>query len=203
MLKQVKNFAGFPLRAFLLNEKWQKKLGLTTLKEERVNAVLSFMEGRVLDIGCGSNDLVKKYRSMGRDGLGVDVFPFDGVDQIVDTENMPFNDGSFQRIAMLGCLNHIPVNKRIAVLKEAHRVLSNDGKLLITMISPIIGYICHKLMWWDYDQIERGIHEGEAYGLAPDYLMDTALSAGFELQHIKKFVYNLNRVYCFVKSNKP
>lgn len=162
-------------------------------------AVLPFVEGKALDIGCGENRLMKIYRSQGKDGIGVDVFPFNGVDMLVDTEKLPFADGEFDTVIMMASLNHIPVQKRTAVLREAARVLNNNGRLLITMINPFIGYLCHKLVWWDKDQNERGMKEGENFGLPNKYVIKTVSSAGFDLLFTKKFLYGLNNLFCFAK----
>ena len=194
------DFIGFPLRTFLLNEDLQLKFRLTTLKNERINAVIPFIKGRVIDMGCCKNSLIKKYRDMGGDGLGFDVFPFDGVDVVVDSLNLPFNNAEFNTAVLLGSLNHIPSEKRVPVLKELYRVLSNDGRLLITMINPLVGLIIHKVAWWDEDQNERGINKNEEnYGLRGKYVIDAAFSSGFKLILMKKFVYGLNNLFYFEK----
>ena len=51
----------------------------------RVGIVLNAARGRLLDIGCGTNRLVMRYRAEGGDGVGVDVYPWDGVDLVSRT----------------------------------------------------------------------------------------------------------------------
>ena len=199
MMRELWNFIGFPLRAFLLTEKWQAKLGLTTLVDERVRAVTGRLEGRVLDIGCGSNHLMRGWRAAGHDGIGVDVFNFDGVDRVVDTAALPFKDGEFDTVVMMANLNHIPAQVRPKVLAEAHRVLRPGGKLVATMIDPVVGWFCHKLTWWDYDQEERGMAEGEVYGLTRKATTDAAAAAGFAPESVTGFVYGLNKLFVFIK----
>lgn len=53
----------------LIDQKWLPRFGWTTLEEERLNAVLPHVHGRLLDIGAGPNTLVKRYGN----GIGVDV----------------------------------------------------------------------------------------------------------------------------------
>lgn len=199
MIQKLRDLIGFPLRAFLINEKWQARLGLTTLADERARAVAARLEGRALDIGCGSNRLIRAWRAAGNEGIGVDVFNFDGVDMVVDTAALPFKDGEFDTVAMMACLNHIPGTKRPLVLAEAYRVLRPGGKLVATMIDPVVGWFCHKLTWWDYDQEERGMADGEAYGLTRKATVDAAAAAGFALQSVTGFVYGLNKLFIFTK----
>ncbi|HAT72938.1 MAG TPA: hypothetical protein DCS63_09005 [Elusimicrobia bacterium] len=199
MTQELWDLIGFPLRAFLLNEKWQARLGLTTLMDERVRAVFPRLEGRVLDIGCGSNRLIRAWRAAGNDGIGVDVFNFEGVDMVVDTTALPFKDGEFDTVVMMANLNHIPAKVRPKVLAEAHRVLKPGGKLVATMIDPVVGWFCHKLTWWDYDQEERGMTEGEVYGLTRKATVEAAAAAGFAAESVSCFVYGMNKLFVFIK----
>lgn len=199
-LCQYWDFTGFPLRAFILDEKLQKKLGFTTLKEERFAVVLPLLNGKVLDIGCGHNELIHTYRAKGGRGIGVDVFPFEGVDEIVDTTKLPYADKEFDTVTIIASLNHIPIQKRSAVIYEAHRVLRNEGNLIITMINPLVGWFCHKLTWWDFDQKQRGINrKEESYGLTTKYVVDIVQRGGFHLVKKHNFVYGLNKLFIFKK----
>lgn len=100
---------------------------------------MSLLDGKVLDIGCGKNELINMYKKLGREGMGVDVFPFEGVDQVVDTTDLSFEDGEFDTVTMIACLNHIPFYKRDKVLSEAYRVLKDGGRLFLTMIGSFSG----------------------------------------------------------------
>jgi len=92
----------------------------------RTGVVLHAVRGRLLDIGCGTNRLVAQYRRGGGDGVGVDVYPWPGVDQIVeDTSRLPYADATFDTISFVACINHIP--NRIDVLREARRLLGPGG----------------------------------------------------------------------------
>jgi len=198
IFKSLWNFIGFPLRAFILDEKTQKKIGLTTLKEERFNEILKRMEGKALDVGCGNNELIIEYRKRGNKGIGVDVFPFEGVDMTLNTEKLPFKKEEFDCITLLATLNHIPKQKRMKVIKEINRVLKKNGKLIITMIGPFIGWLCHKLTWWDFDK-ERRMEKGEEYGLTNEYVFNLIKSQNFKLIEKKKFLYGLNNIFVFHK----
>ena len=198
--QSIWDFFALPLRTVVLDEKMQKRLRLTTIKEERVRFILPLLEGKTLDIGCGRNELIQEYRKAGEKGFGVDVFPFEEVDQIIDTTTLPFEDGEFDTVTLIACFNHIPRKKRDRVLSEAHRVLRNQGRLLLTMISGFSGWFCHKLCWWEFDQKERGINESEEdYGLSDKYLTETLNRNGFNIIHRKRFGYLLNNLFVFRK----
>src|SRR5690242_9534072 len=104
---------------------------LMTNADIRTGVVLNAVRGRLLDIGCGTNRLVARYRENGGEGLGVDVYPWPGADQIVeDTSRLPYPDASFDTVSFVACINHIPY--RIDVLREARRLLKPGGQVVLT-----------------------------------------------------------------------
>jgi len=196
----VLDFIFAPLRFTGISEssKLLQKLKLTTLEEERINAILPYVQGRLLDIGCGRNMLVKKYKEKGGDGIGIDVYDY-GCNAVIveDSSNLPFPNNSFDTIVFAACLNHIPY--RLDALKEAHRLVSDEGQLIITMINPIIGFLVHKI--WELRNrgldVERGMKKGELYGLWRSEVLELSAVAGFNLIMHKRFDYGLNNIYIF------
>ena len=167
------------------------------LRKWRTNTVLPHVTGRLLDIGCGHNDLVRQY---GTDkGKGVDVYPWDGCDVVVeDTAKLPFADGEFNTATIIAALNHIP--NRADVLKEAYRVLAPGGKMIITMLSPGVSKVWHLLRRpWDEDQTERGMKEGEVWGITPKGVRELLTSAGFRMSREKRFMLGMNRLFVATK----
>lgn len=158
----------------------------------RRKVVLPHLKGRLLDIGCGANELVRSY---GGSGVGVDVFQWGDVDVIIDDAScLPFDDSSFDTVTVIAALNHIP-NRREA-LAEIHRILLEDGLLLITMLPPFISKIWHKIREpWDADQTERGMQEGEVYGLTRKEVQKMLEYAGFFVQEEKRFMLCINTLY--------
>lgn len=47
-----------PIRLFLPHD-FLEKIGISSIREERNNLVMKFVQGRLLDIGCGKNILVE------------------------------------------------------------------------------------------------------------------------------------------------
>lgn len=165
------------------------------LEKKRRRMVLRHTRGRYLDIGCGVNLAVKEYRQGGGAATGVDVYDFGGADLIVaDTAQLPFPAASFETISFIACLNHIP--NRLEVLREARRLLAPDGRLLITMIPPRLSAVWHWLIRpWDEDQTERGMKEGELWGISTAEIHRLLTEAGFTLQGHRRFVFGLNNLY--------
>ena len=161
------------------------------LLDKRIKTVLPHVEGSLLDIGCGTNELVRSYSGK---GIGVDVYQWGDVDVVVeDTAKLPFDDKSFDTITIIAALNHIP--NRVEVLIEAKRLLRNSGKLIVTMLPPKISRVWHGIRKpWDVDQSERGMKEGEVYGMTEDNLGKLLSETGFEIEFNKKFMLGINNL---------
>jgi len=155
----------------------------------RNNRVLPYVRGRLLDIGCGTNRLVRSYVG---EGLGVDVYQWGGVDLVIkDSANLPFKNESFDTVTVVAALNHIP--NRNEVIAEANRVLKKDGRIIITMIPPRISKLWHFLRKpWDIDQKERGMKDGEAYGLSRKEVHSLLSEAKFDILFEKPFMLWIN-----------
>jgi SAM-dependent methyltransferase len=196
----IKDRFCFPLLAFLSSEQ-ARALGLTPIDEERVAIALARCRGLLLDIGCGTNELARRYRSRQGMAIGVDIHPWPGTDVVCDTTRLPFPDGHFDTVLMLACLNHVPQSKRTQVLQEARRVLKGEGQLLITMINPVVGFVAHAIRRrYDLDQLERGIGEEEAKGLWEKEVKALLAKSRLRLTETIPFVFGLNCLYVVEKT---
>ena len=164
-----------------------------SLAQKRVRAVLPHVSGRLLDVGCGSNRLVRHYAN----GVGIDVHPWPGADFVVpDTATLQWESESFDTITMIAALNHIP--NRVAVLNECRRLLRPGGRVVITMLTPRTSRVWHWLRApWDSDQRQRGMQPGEVYGFTSKQVLQLFRHAGFTLLSSHRFMLGLNRVYVF------
>lgn len=152
--------------------------GLKTNQEIRVGVVLQQVRGRLLDVGCGANRLAHAYRRQGGQAVGVDVYPWDGVDQIVENRaELPFPDGSSDTITFVASFNHIP--NRVDVLAEARRLLAPGGRVLLTNLRPVVSRLWHLWAFWDDDQHERGMKSGEVFGFRDEELAELLSRSGF------------------------
>lgn len=164
------------------------------LNNYRIKNVMPHINGKLLDIGCGYNKLVRLYKN----GIGVDVFDWGDVDLIVeDTSKLPFADKSFDTICIIASLNHIP--NREDVITECYRLLTDNGRVIITMLSPGISRVWHKIREpWDEDQASRGMKEGEVFGLTKNEIIRLFSNENFKLITHNKFML-LNTLYIFSK----
>jgi len=181
------------------------------LMKWRIRTVLEALQGDVLDVGCETNELIKKYRiyntrERGKNfakisiaselrAIGVDIHPWEGVDKIIENSaNLPFTADSFDTVCCIAALTHIPERKEF--LKEAKRILRSHGKLVLTMLLPGISRAWHFLCkTWDVDQKVRGMKEGEVYGLDENSMKTMLDNAGFFITHVSSFMLGLNKLY--------
>lgn len=169
------------------------------LMEIRKNNIIPLIRGSLLDVGCGNNVIVRAYRALsGKDAIGVDVYPWEGVDIVVqDSASLPFDSHRFDTIICVAALNHIP--NRIKVIQEMKRLLKTDGQIIITMITPKISQVWHLLRSpWDDDQKERGMQSNEVFGFTRQEISAMFENYGFITADIKPFMFGLNRIYLFL-----
>lgn len=201
ILKDIANLLFMPLRLLLPHEV-ANKISLNSIKDERVNMVLRFVKGRLLDIGCGTNLLVERYEHNG--SIGVDVYDFKGGGKIIQNPaKLPFESNSFDTISFIASFNHIP--NREEVLKETDRVLKKGGIVVVTMLSPFIGKLRHMMWWIDRQENDRYRHlkkEGEKDGLSYTYICNLFSKLGYRLKVKKTFLMQLNNIYIFERENK-
>jgi ubiquinone/menaquinone biosynthesis C-methylase UbiE len=167
----------------------------------RTRVVVPHIRGRLLDIGCGLNELVRAYTG---DGTGVDVFQWGDVDLVVDdTSHLPFGAAEFDTVAIVAALNHIP--NREEALAEAYRVLKPGGRIIVTMISAPVGRVWHFARKpWDADQTERGMRPGELPGLSRGEVHRLLTRAGFRISTERRFMLGLNLLTIAAKpSGRP
>jgi SAM-dependent methyltransferase len=159
------------------------------LERWRLRIVLPYVRGRVLDLGCGYNNLVRGYGS----GVGADVFPWDGIDvRIGEAARLPFRNGSFDTVSVIAALNHIP--ERSAALRETMRVLRPGGRFLATMIGPWTGFVAHFVFHHD-EHTRGGMRSGEVDGIRPREMRTLLRQTGLELVQEVPFQLGVNRLY--------
>jgi len=188
------DFLGIPFRLVLMPQDLLPKFGWTTLAEERFRIVLPQIRGRLLDVGAYDGSLVRAYG--GADSVGVDVFDWGGETVVVESSaELPFEDASFDTVTMVACLNHIPY--REAALAEAVRLLRPGGRVVITMIDPLLGGIGHAIWWYSEDKHRGGMIEGERGGLWNREIIAMAEAVGLRFVLHRRFVYGLNNLLVF------
>ena len=104
-----------------------------------VEEISKLQSGRILDVGCGNGNLFTYLAEDKYELFGIDFCENmiaeakrncrNAIFSVADAENIPFDDDSFDIIVCNASFHHyVHPNK---VLKEMHRVLKDEGKLLI------------------------------------------------------------------------
>jgi len=138
-----------------LNTTYQSKAKVSVeihrngIESARINWFLANINGRILDIGCADGVILFEAARRGFEIVGVDI-----VDACLErakeflskeseevrnkisiqkawSEELPFFDMSFNTVVLAETLEH--VSDPIKTLQEAHRVLINGGKILISV----------------------------------------------------------------------
>ena len=126
---------------------------------------------QVLDVACGSGFISSLAASMGAAPTGVDFsagmvaqsreqYPLISFAE-ADAENLPFPDGSFDRVVIGFGVHHFP-NPPLAIA-EAHRVLRTGGRLAFTVWSATD----HALQQLLIDAIRQGGVAGSSLPVPP------------------------------------
>ncbi|MEO0076553.1 MAG: class I SAM-dependent methyltransferase [candidate division WOR-3 bacterium] len=204
-LGRIIDFITFPLRAITLFE--NDKLGLSSLASERFDYVSREVEGYCLDVGCGRfNRFIQEYCN--GNGKGIDVYKYAGLSDehiVKDITHFPFDDYTFNTVTFIANFGHIPRHLRDIELKEAHRVLTPGGKIIITNPNCIASILVHKVVKF-YDKIfktkydidsERGMQENEDICVHNNEIIERLKKANFINIKTKYFwtQWFLNRLF--------
>ena len=194
--KDIINEIILPLKLIIPQPVIRHTPGLTTNEDIRIKNVLMCVPpgANCLDIGCGSNSLIKKHRLRGGEGTGVDIYDWGDIDLLVeDSSRLPFEDKTFDCITCVAALSHIP--NRLDVLRECGRILKDKGKVICTNPHPFFSAVWHKWAFWDKDQHQRGMKRGELYALADKEMRRLFEIAGFKGVQRHIFSWGLNNIY--------
>ncbi len=109
------------------------------IRNDRLRAFLRLAPGdRVVDLGCGSGRALLWNRDTGAAITGVDISPFfarEALDQadllLGDLRRLPLRDRAFTKAWSLDVLEHLSPAALHDVLREANRVLDDEGVLFV------------------------------------------------------------------------
>lgn len=154
------------------------------LSEWRTRAVLPHVSGRLLDLACGDNRVVRAHGS----GVGVDIVGYQHVDVVCrDLSRLPFRDGGFDTVTIVAALNYF--DDPVAVLREVRRLLEPGGTLLIALLNKRVSRLWHRFR-------ERSITPRPTLDAVE--LAACLEAAGLRVVDRRSFMLGLNIIY-FVK----
>jgi SAM-dependent methyltransferase len=114
---------------------------LAHLRARQANKLIksSLRQGRILDIGCGSDPYFLAHTSF-KEKFAVEQFPIADPDHDIawftldlnDDPNLPFDDGFFSVVSMLAVVEHLNPEMMVDLFKECRRVLSPNGMVVLT-----------------------------------------------------------------------
>jgi SAM-dependent methyltransferase len=93
----------------------------------------TFLDGRVLDVGCGIGDMLRFRKNT----VGVDINPdlvkwcrSQGLNaHLLDGETLPFKNNEFQGAVLDNVLEHL--TEPVPLLNEIHRVITKNGIFIV------------------------------------------------------------------------
>lgn len=175
---------------------------LMSIEEERFRRVARYCTKYTLDVGCGPyNKFIRRIYS---NGMGVDFYPYEGVDHILkDPTNFPFEDNTFDTVTLNAVGGHIPKHLRKKEFKEFSRVLKRGGRFIMDEGGPITQYLQHKYVRFsdvvfrtklDVDT-ERGMDKNEQYCMPKREIISLIQASGMKLIKIDYFQWGLKKVF--------
>lgn len=170
-------------------------------RQQRLNAVLPFVRGDVLDLGCGwlhlPDHLAEEQSYVGIDALpaaveyNVQRYPARMFYQCdLDTEPLDLGGCRFDVVTMVALLEHLRSPERI--LCQIPSLLAPGGLLLITTPSPL-GDVVHRLgsrLRLFYP--EAHVCHVKIYGRRE--LEDLIVRCGYHVQHFRTFLAGMNQL---------
>ena len=167
-----------------------------------MRAVLRHCRGRVLDVGCGPHDIFVR-RFLGPGSVGIDVHPYPGVEHLVDDPTrLPFPDGAFDTVTLIGVGGHIRRSQRAGEFGELARVLVPGGRLVMNEGEPITQLLLHRWLRFYFGlagqrdlDTERGMADDEETCMPRRELLGYLNTPPLRLVRRERFMWGLNTVY--------
>ncbi|QEC49742.1 class I SAM-dependent methyltransferase [Baekduia soli] len=131
---------------------------------------------RMVDVGCGPGDLVRRLAAEGADAVGLEISqeqlatalardPEATGSYVVGlAEDLPFADASVDAVLFMKSLHHVPADAMDGALAEARRVLTADGAVLV--VEPLTDGTMFELVRRIDDETEVRRLAQEALGRA-------------------------------------
>lgn len=175
------------------------------LRNVRIAKARPFIKrgGVVLDVGCADGTMFEKWRGFIEYGYGVDP----ALAEKVESAHYTLLPGRLadalpagvrcDAITMLAVLEHIQPDEQDALPGQAHLLLNEGGRVIVTVPSPRVDDILHVLTRL---RLVDGMSIDEHYGFEPAQTERLFSAPLFRLLHKKSFQLGLNNLYVFEKS---
>lgn len=162
-------------------------------------------EDNILDIGTYDGSLFFYLSEKECIGIGIDadvspdVYVRPGIEIIEGNFPNPELSGKiFDKITALAVVEHIPEDAQLSFFEACHSHLKPEGKLIITVPSPLVDYIIIVLRFF---RLLEGIHFEQHYGFRPSKLVPLLDRLGFDCHTHRRFQLGLNNIFVFAKKD--
>jgi hypothetical protein len=110
--------------------------------------------------------------------INVDIDASSGPDIIADALHLPFVSGIFREALFTDVIEHLPAGTEVLALHEVHRILSTEGRLILSTPNdrPIFSVL--DLSKWLEGHRHYSISQIEAIIREADFRIDTTFTAG-------------------------
>lgn len=153
------NTNGIPLNNLEIDFNDEYKWAMQSQYKTNCPDFTEYMNGKVLEVGCGDGSRVKDLIKNGIDAIGVEINPaqVNDIIQKGDAESLDFADNSFGAVYSVDVLEHL--DNPLKALSEMFRV----GETVISSITPVDDITfeqdpTHKVEW-DRERWKREINE--------------------------------------------
>jgi SAM-dependent methyltransferase len=160
---------------------------------------------RVLDIGTHDGTL---FRLSGAGGVGIDpklpeasVIPgVTLVQGLFPGDLPPLPDGSFDAATALAVVEHVPDDELASWAQALARLMTPEGRLIITVPSPLVDTILHVLMRL---HLIAGMEAHQHHGFQPSELNGIFAAPLWRRAKYRPFQLGLNNLYIFERVPDP
>lgn len=160
---------------------------ISYIRNKRLRSINNYIkkEDKVLEIGCGSGNILKLINS--KNIYGLDISPkmiefckktiIHGNFTAGDAENLPYESNFFDKIIISEVLYYLPDLEK--ALGEANRVLKKDGLLLITSLNKKYNFIKTLV-----NILKIGVHDNVSMSYISLKPLKNSLQKNFKIQEI-------------------
>lgn len=172
------------------------------LQRWRIRRALSWVRpgSHVLDVGCSDGELFAQGADLIPSGVGIDLLPpvtWKGRHAERRTGAFPdvLQDGeTFDAIVMLAVIEHVDEATLKDWARECADRLRPDGRLVITVPSPLVDRILDVAM---AVRLLDGMETEQHHGFDPRRVPELFAGAGLDVVAAKRFQLGLNNLFVF------
>ena len=160
----------------------------------------------LLDIGCNGGEFFLYLEDKEIFGTGIDPDAESIISRLppdvsLIKEAFPSKQligRKYDFISVLAVFEHIQKDDQKNFAEACYQLLSDNGKLIITVPSPFVDQILYILRFF---RLIHAMSLEQHYGFNPRHIGPLFYKAGFKLVLHKKFELRLNNIFVFAKNN--